>query len=446
MASTKVLSDQELSERIDSMMLKHFKPDEPGASIIVTRKGKPIFRKGYGMANVELGVKIEPHMVFRLGSITKQFTAVSILMLMEQGKLDLQDEITKYLPGYPTQGHRITLEHLLTHTSGIKDYTNAPDFMKNSRADLELQALVDTFKPLPMDFAPGEQFSYSNSGYVMLGLIIEKVSGMKYAEFLQKHVFEPLGMANTYFDMPNPIIPGRVAGYQPAGDKFENCDYISMTLPHAAGSLASSVDDMAKWDAALYTEKLVKQSSLHKAWTPCTLNDGTSTGYGFGWGISTQHGYSMITHNGGINGFMSDAFRFPNEKVYVCILTNCARPSMKDMAFTIGAIATGKPYEEPVAIPFDPALYDNYQGVYRLRQMGMEVPVVREGDKLILMMPTGTNEELVPLSKTEFASKQSTYIYRFTLDENGRARSVRAVLISGPMMVADLTDKPLPGG
>ncbi len=442
--SGSIPTDEELAVAIDEMMTRYFKPDEPGASIIVTRKGKPVFRKGYGMANVELGVKIEPHMVFRLGSITKQFTAVSILMLWEQGKLDFQDEITKYLPDYPMHGHRITIEHLLTHTSGIKSYTDTPDFLKMMRTDLSLEDLVNSFKPYPMDFAPGTKYHYNNSAFVMLGLVIERVSGMKYAEFIKKNIFEPLGMKDSYFDMPNPIIPGRVAGYKKNGDHYENCDYLSMTLPHAAGSLASSVDDMAKWDAALYTEKLVKQSSLKKAWTSYTLLDGTKTGYGYGWASAEFDGHRMITHGGGINGFITDGFRFPDDEVYVSILTNRGIMIPNDLAFRIGALATGKPYVDPQPVPMDPALYERYQGVFKLENMEYTIAVFTEGGKLYMTPPGDEKNEIFPLSETEFASAESIGRTLFVFDENGKVTTLIMKGFYGPGMKAFITDQPLP--
>jgi CubicO group peptidase (beta-lactamase class C family) len=440
----KILPDEELVKTIDAMMSEYFKPDEPGAAIIVTRNGKPLFRKGYGMANLELGVAIEPHMVFRLGSITKQFTSVCILMLAEQGKLDFQDDITRFLPDYPTQAHTITIEHLLTHTSGIKSYTNMPEFMKFMRTDMSLEELIDVFKLQPMEFAPGTRFNYNNSGYVLLGAIVEKASGMTYTEFLQQNIFSPLGMEHSYFDMPSPIIPGRVAGYKPAAEGYENADYISMTLPHGAGSLASSVDDMAKWDAALYTEKLVKQESLKKAWTSYVLKDGTPTGYGYGWAVSNFQGHNMIIHGGGINGFVTEGFRFPEEKVYVSILTNRQKEVPNEMAFKIGALVAGKPYEEPVAMDMSPAAYKNYEAVYRNTPVGFDFPIMVEEGMLVAMMPTGSKETLIPVSKTEFATKGSVSRLIFELDDDGQAQSVTLRGFYGPGMVAVRTDEPLP--
>ncbi len=439
-----ILPDDELGMKIDEMVCEHFKTDEPGAAIIVTRKGKPIFRKGYGLAVVEHDLPIEPHMVFRLGSITKQFTAVCILMLVEQGKVKLDDEITEYLTDYPTQAHRITVRQLLTHTSGIKSYTNVAAFMQNMRKDMSLDELINSFKLEPMEFAPDTSWNYNNSGYVMLGAIIEKVSGISYAEFLQKNIFEPLGMKHSCYDMPNPIIPGRVSGYKPVEDSYENADYISMTLPHAAGSLASNVDDMAAWDAALYTEKLVKQESLKEAWTGHKLKDGTSTGYGFGWAESTFQDHAMIMHGGGIPGFITDAIRFPNEQVYVCILTNRGREIPVNLAFRIGALVTGKPYEEPVAIDIDPAEFKRYEGMYRLDMMGIDLPVMVEKDKLVAMMATGSKQALIPVAEHKFASEASVSTIEFEMGEDGLAAAFTMRGFYGPGMHAVKTNEPLP--
>ena len=275
----------ELAQAIDAMLVEACKPDAPGAAVIVARDGNVVFRKGYGMANLELGVPIAPEMVFRLGSITKQFTAVAILMLAEQGKLALEDDITRFLPDYPTQGHTITVEHLLTHTSGIKSYTSMPEWLALRRNDLTVEELIDLFKDQPMEFAPGERWAYNNSGYVLAGAIIEKVSGQTYEQFLEQQIFEPLGMARTCYDRTTRIVPGRVAGYDRGDEGIENAAYVSMTHPYAAGALMSSVDDLQRWDEALFAHRLVKPESLQRAFTPFVLNDGTSAGYGCGWGI-----------------------------------------------------------------------------------------------------------------------------------------------------------------
>ena len=266
--------EQSEAGAIDQLLSGTFKPGEPGAAVIVTRKGQTLFRKGYGMADLELQVPIEPDMVFRLGSVTKQFTAVAILMLEEQGKLSVSDPITKFLPDYPTQGHTITVEHLLTHTSGIRSYTEMPEWLPQWRKDFTLNELIDFFKNQPMDFAPDEKWLYDNSGYILLGAIIEKASGQSYEDFIRTKIFEPLGMKHSCYDHTERIIPKRVKGYERTSSGFQNAPYLSMTQPYAAGSLASSVDDLALWNSALWSNKLLKPESLAKAHKAHVLKDG----------------------------------------------------------------------------------------------------------------------------------------------------------------------------
>ncbi len=247
-----------LVQTIDNLVRETYKPGEPGAAVIVVKDGRIIYRQGRDMANLELGVPIEPHMVFRIGSITKQFTAVATLILTEQGKLAIDDPVTRFLPDYPMQGHLITIEHLLSHTSGIKSYTDIPELWASSRNDFTVQQIIDSFKNRPMDFAPGEGWAYNNSGYVLLGAIIEKSSGLTYEQFIQQNIFDRLGMRHSYYDDPVRVIPHRVSGYSKGPNGYANATYLSMTLPYAGGALASTVDDLAIWDAALHTEQLVK--------------------------------------------------------------------------------------------------------------------------------------------------------------------------------------------
>ena len=313
---------------IDTLLKGSFPADRPGAAVIVVKDGRILFRKAYGMADLELGVPLQPDMVFRLGSITKQFTAAAILMLAEEGKLSLQDPIEKHLAGYPTQGHVITIEHLLTHTSGIQSYTDMPGWMTSRiQSPMTVTELVDGFKKEPMQFAPGETWAYNNSGYILLGAIVEKASGKTYEAFVRERIFEPLGMTASYYDRTEPIIPKRAPGYTREGDQPRNARYLSMTQPYAAGSLASTVDDLARWDASLYTEKLLKKASLDRAWTPYVLKNGKATGYGYGWGVSTLRGRRAISHGGGIFGFSTYAVRLPDERVYVAVLCNSDSPS-----------------------------------------------------------------------------------------------------------------------
>lgn len=258
------LSTQQLGSEFDKLLSEQFKPGETGCAALVARQGQIIYKKSFGMANLELNIPMKPDMVFRIGSITKQFTAVAVLQLMEQGKLSLQDEITKYLPDYPTNGHRITIEHLLTHTSGIKSYTNVPEFQKYIRDDKKPAEVIDMFKGNPMEFAPGTKWNYNNSGYFLLGYIIEKVSGKTYPDYIQENFFKKLGMSNSCYGSDSKIIKNRASGYQPGDSAVINADMMSMTLPYAAGSIQSTVEDLFLWNRALHSYKLVKKRRLKK--------------------------------------------------------------------------------------------------------------------------------------------------------------------------------------
>ncbi len=425
-------TNDKLAAAFNADLEKMFKPNEPGAAAIVVKDGQVIFRKGYGMANLELGIPVAPDHVFRIGSVTKQFTAVSILMLMEQGKLALTDEITKFLPDYPTQGHKITVEHLLTHTSGIVTYTGLPEWLPLWRKDMTLTELVDLFKNKPMDFAPGEKYKYNNSAFVLLGVIIGKASGMKYADFVEQKIFAPLGMTSSFYDSTTRVIPRRIPGYQKDGDRYTNAEYLSMSQPYAAGSLISTVDDLAKWDAALYTEKLVKQASLQRAWTSYILKDGKPTNYGYGWGVNTLEGLRIISHGGGINGFTCNAVRLPETRVYVAILTN-REGGVGNLAQKLAVLASGKEWHEPVppkpsdpkpavavpAVAVSETVLERYVGEYQLAP-NFIITVTREGTKLFGQATGQQRFELTPESETKFVIAIVSAQIEFTV-ENGKA-------------------------
>ena len=253
---------QDLSKSFDELIMGQYKPGEPGAAVLVAKDGNILYRKAFGMANLELGAQMKPEMVFEIGSMTKQFTAVSILMLMEQGKLSLDDDITRFIPDYPTQGYKITIHHLLTHTSGIKSYTSMPEWFGLWRKDYSPLELIGIFKDQPMDFAPGEKFLYNNSAYFILGYVIEKSSGQTYQEFIENNIFKPLQMNDTYYGSLSKIIKNRASGYQQEENGFINAEYLSMTQPYAAGSIMSNVDDLLKWQKAISDNKLVKAETI----------------------------------------------------------------------------------------------------------------------------------------------------------------------------------------
>jgi CubicO group peptidase (beta-lactamase class C family) len=412
---------------------------------LVKKKDQIIFRKGYGLANLELNVPVEPDMIFRLGSITKQFTGVSILMLAERGKLSLQDEITNFLPDYPTQGKKITVEHLLTHTSGIKSYTDMAEWLPLMRKDMSLQELIDMFKNQPMDFSPGERWKYNNSGYILLGAIIEKVSGKTYADFVQENIFGPLGMKHSLYDSTSPVIPRRVPGYAKGNSGFENAPYLSMTQPYAAGSLASSVDDLAIWNEALLAGKLIKRETLERAFTSYKLNDGTDARYGFGWFISSYEGHRLIEHGGGINGFTSYALIMPEDQIFVALLTNGAIEGRipEPLAFRIAGLTLGQPYKEPVPITLPEQNLDPLVGVY-VDAQNEERYISRQGNKMFSQRAGGSKSEIFPVSVTEFVFGDSFARVQFLKDAKGEVTGLLVIERLGPAQTYTKTAKPLP--
>ena len=342
-ASAQSPVDPKLSAEIDKLLAAQFKADGTGAAALVARKGQIIYKKAFGMANLELNVPMQADNVFRIGSITKQFTAVAILQLMEQGKLNLQDEITKFIPDYPTHGHKITIEHLLTHTSGIKSYTNMESFSSIERKDMKPEELISFFKNQPMDFAPGTKWQYNNSGFFLLGYIIEKLSGKTYPQYVEEVFFKPLGMSNSFYGNDSKIIKNRAGAYQKGENGVENADMLSMTLPFAAGSLQSTVEDLYKWNRAVHAYKFLKKETLDQAFTPYKLADGTATNYGYGWFLGKVQGSTSIEHGGGINGFLTMEKYLPEEDVFVAVFSNCTCNPPSDVATKIAALAIGKP-------------------------------------------------------------------------------------------------------
>ena len=374
---------EDLAGRLDRIFAEAYPAAGPGAAVIVVRDGKTVLRKGYGLANVELSVPIAPEMVFRIGSVTKQFTAAAILKLVEAGKLSLSDEIGRFLPDYPTRGKRITVEQLLNHTSGIRSLTGMPAWPSHTREDWTPAQLIAFFQNEPLDFEPGTGWKYNNSGYLLLGAIIEKVSGKTYEDFLAETIFRPLGMERTRYGSDGPLIAGRVVGYQRTPGGIVNAPYLSMTLPFSAGSLVSTVDDLARWQAALDKDELLSAESRRRMWTPVTLPDGRATRYGFGWGIWSYEGHAVVEHGGSINGFVSANMRWPDDRIYVAVLSNATGPGRdpRMLALRAASLAAGIPADGRKAVTRAPETLEPYAGVYKDSD-GDDWTVRRDGNRL----------------------------------------------------------------
>ncbi len=308
----------------------------PGVTVAVIKGGKIAKARGYGLASLELNSKADRDTVYEIGSVTKQFTATAIMMLVEAGKVGLDVGVRKYLPEAPEKWEAVTVRHMLTHTSGIFNYTNVVPFLALGKRDYTQDQILKMVSDLKLNFAPGDKFEYSNTNYYLLGMIIERVSGDRYWTFMEDRIFGPLGMSHTRNGDPKTVIENRSAGYFWNGKIWLNMAPLTSTAGWAAGSLVSTVDDMAKWDAALYTEKLLKTESLKHMFTPAKLKDGKDVdmGYGFGWANMESNGHPHAAHGGGTAGFSSNISRFPKDKLTVVVLTNLA-------GFDAGAIAKG---------------------------------------------------------------------------------------------------------
>jgi len=307
----------------------------PGLSLAVVKDGQIILAKGYGFANVEHQVPVKPETIFQSGSMGKQFTATAVMMLVEAGKLSLSDPITKFFSDAPDGWKNITVRHLLTHTAGTTDYPRDFDFQRDYTED----ELLKRAEAIPLAFQPGEKWSYSNLGYVLLGILIHKVSGQFYGDFLQERVFQPLGMNTARIISEADIVPNRAAGYRLVKGELKNQDWVSPSLNTTAdGALYLTVYDMAKWDAALYTEKLLKRSSLEQMWTPVKLNNGKTYPYGFGWSLNEVRGHHLIEHGGSWQGFKSQIARYVDDKLTVVIFANLSQANPARVAHGIAAI------------------------------------------------------------------------------------------------------------
>ncbi len=317
------LNAQKLNQKIDSLILSEFKESNgPGGVFMVAQKGKPVYEKAFGMANLELDAKLSTNSVFQIGSMTKQFTAIAVLMLEEQGKLKVSDPISKYIPSYPN-GNNITIHHLLTHTSGIKDFTKMKGLQDIAQKEMSPEQMVDFFKNDPVDFAPGEKFDYNNSGYVVLGYIIELASGETYEDFITKNIFNQIGMTNSYYATDRKIIKNRAYGYHKKSYGYVNKTVINFSVPFASGSLMSTLDDMLKWQNALNKDLLLNSKNEMKAFTRYKLNDGKEIEYGYGWHLKSINGIATREHGGSIFGFKSMAVYIPSEDIYVIGFSNC---------------------------------------------------------------------------------------------------------------------------
>jgi len=394
-------------------------------SALVAQGGKVLLSKGYGSANLEWQIPNSPTTKFRLGSVTKQFTAASILLLEERGKLSVQDPVKKYLPDAPAAWDKVTIFHLLTHTSGIPSFTGFPDFQSLNAIATTPEKLVARFRDKPLEFQPGEKWNYSNSGYALLGYLIEKISSQSYASFVQQNLLDPLGMKNSGYDSSTAILPARASGYVPGPAGPQNADYCHMSIPFSAGALYSTTEDLLRWEQGLFGGKVLKPESLKKMTTPFK-ND-----YAFGLAVHSVKGHQVIEHGGGIDGFNTQLSYYPEDHLAVVVLGNLNGAAPGAIAEKLADAIHGErgvlPNErKEVAVPTK--LLEAYVGKYQLAPTFI-ITITLEGGELFAQATGQPKFELFAEGERDFFYKVVDAQATFELDDKGRA--IRLILHQG---------------
>lgn len=403
----------------------------PGLAVGVYSRGQILLAKGYGLANVELNVAVKPETIFQSGSVGKQFASAAVMMLVEEGKVALDDSIVKYFPNAPESWKPILVKNLLSHTSGLAEYESGdrigPKGAFYLRLDFTEDELVNKIEALPIEFKPGEKWNYRNTNYVLLGVMIRKVTGKFYGDFLQDRIFKPWYMTATRIISDTDIIPNRSSGYQMQGTKLRNQDWVSPTFNSTAdGTLYFNVLDLAKWDEALYGANLLKPSSLDRLWTVFPLNDGkpNPAHYGFGWEMNAVNGHKLIEHGGAWQGFTCDISRFVDDSLTVVVLTNLAgaRPGViaHQVAALVNPALMPPPPKQHTEITVDPKVLEGYVGNYQIAP-DFILTVTRQGDRLFTQ---ATGQGLIPIfpeTERDFFVKAFDAQITFVTDPQGNA-------------------------
>jgi CubicO group peptidase (beta-lactamase class C family) len=403
--------------KVDELVRDHMaKRHVPGLSLAVVRDGKVVHARGYGLANLELSAPAAADTVYELASLTKPFTAAAVLMLVEDGKLGLDDEVAGRLPGLPAAWRGVRVRHLLTLTSGIPEYWGAPGF--SQRKDYTHSELIALAAGRAPAFRPGERWDYSNTNYVLLGMLIEKAGGEPYGDFLARRIFRPLGMDSTRVNDPLAVIPRRAAGYERGFGRWALRDFVSPTLAaNGDGALLSTAADLVKWDAAL-GGRLLKGSSWRQAWTPAALNDGGRAGYGFGWHVGEVRGHKAAWHSGGNPGYECHLARFPDDRLTVVILCNTFPASTERLARAVaGRYVPGlaEPEEAPAA-DADPATTRRLREALSAALDGAGKPALFDAEQRAKLRSFGPLRDFTLLSR-KGAGETRVHRYRVTLGD-----------------------------
>jgi CubicO group peptidase (beta-lactamase class C family) len=411
---------QNNSSRMEQVVQSYVADKQFMGTVMVAQDGKVIFSKGYGFANLEWDVPNSPNTKFRLGSITKQFTAACILLLEERGKLKIDDPVKVYMPDAPAAWDKVTIFNLLTHTSGLPSFTGFPDYASTEAIATTPEKLVARFRDKPLEFQPGEKWNYSNSGYVLLGYLIEKISGQSYSQFVQDNIFTPLGMKDSGYDSNSAIIVHRASGYAPSDKGLINAGYIDMSIPLSAGALYSTAEDLLRWERGLFGDKLLSAASLQKMTTPFKGD------YAFGLAVHQASGHKVIEHGGSIEGFNTQLTYYPDDKLTVVVLSNQNTGATGDIASKLAALVHGEKVVlagERKEVAVSPAILQTYVGTYELAP-GFDIVMTLEGNQL---MTQATGQPKFPVfaeSDTKFFLKVVDAQLEFLKNDKGEVTHV----------------------
>jgi CubicO group peptidase (beta-lactamase class C family) len=415
---------------VDSLFNSLIKADSPGAAVLVARDGHVLFEKGYGLARVQEHVPAAPTTKFRIGSITKQFTAAAILKLQEEGRISVEDHLSKFYPDYP-RGDEVTIHHLLTHTSGIHSFTDKPDFIASVTTPVKTEDQIRSFEKDPFDFDPGQRFLYNNSGYFLLGAIVEKVSGQPYADYLRSKFFEPLGMKDTGVHRSDVALDHEALGYEFADGAFKRAADWDMSRAGGAGALYSTIEDLNRWNEALFGGKVLSQASLEAAFTPVRIKGEDpavpkESGYGYGFSVANFRGVPEIGHGGGLQGFVSYLLRLPKLHFTVAVLVNASPPAPGvnpgSLAHDVAELYLGEtlPPRERPAVDAEVSAEAKDAVVGRYDYGGAVLTVTREGDRLYAQLTRQPKFEIFPKTESTFFWKVVEAEVTFVKDDKGK--------------------------
>jgi CubicO group peptidase (beta-lactamase class C family) len=406
--------------RMDKVVQSYVDAKQFMGSVLVARGDDVVFGKSFGSANLEWNIANTPATKFRIGSMTKQFTAASILLLEERGKLKIDDPVKKYMPDAPAAWDKITIFNVLTHTAGLPNFTSFPEYAKMQAFPNTPEQIVDTFKNKPLDFEPGSKFSYSNSGYVLLGYLIEKITGASYEKFLQENIFTPIGMKDSGYDSSTAIIERRASGYAPSPAGPVNAEYVHMSVPHGAGALYSTTQDLLEWQLALYGGKVLKPESFAKMTTPFKDD------YAFGLIVRTTDGRKQMWHNGGIQGFNSSMAWYPESKTTIVVLANLNGQAVDQMQQLLAGVAFGIDVQltsERKEIKLPREMLASYVGIYQLAPK-VKLTMTLDGDQMMTQLSGQQKLQVFPESDGKFFLKVVDAQLEFVKDTNGKVTDV----------------------